>query len=126
MSGTAEPYGIEGLPLLEARKKILAAVKPTLKTETVGLEHALGRVNAEPVVALEAVPGFRASVMDGYALGQRTQPQQGDRWTLQGRSAPGAPFQGSLSQGEAIRILTGAPLPPGACLLYTSPSPRDA
>ena len=114
MSGTAEPYGIEGLPLLEARKKILAAVKPTLKTETVGLEHALGRVNAEPVVALEAVPGFRASVMDGYALGQRTQPQQGDRWTLQGRSAPGAPFQGSLSQGEAIRILTGAPLPPGA------------
>ena len=114
MSGTAEPYGIEGLPLLEARKKILAAVAPTLKTETVGLEQALGRVNAEPVVALEAVPGFRASVMDGYALGQRTQPQQGDRWTLQGRSAPGAPFQGSLSQGEAIRILTGAPLPPGA------------
>ena len=52
--------------------------------------------------------------MDGYALGQRTQPQQGDQWTLQGRSAPGAPFQGSLSQGEAIRILTGAPLPPGA------------
>ena len=114
MSGTAEPYGIEGMPLLEARKKILAAVTPTLKTETVGLEQALGRVNAEPVVALEAVPGFRASVMDGYALGQRTQPQQGDRWTLQGRSAPGAPFQGSLSQGEAIRILTGAPLPPGA------------
>ena len=114
MSGTAEPYGIEGLPLLEARKKILAAVTPTLKTETVALKQALGRVNAEPVVALEAVPGFRASVMDGYALGQRTQPQQGDRWTLQGRSAPGAPFQGSLSQGEAIRILTGAPLPPGA------------
>ena len=114
MSGTAEPYGIEGLPLLEARKKILSAVTPTQKTETVALNQALGRVNAEPVVALEAVPGFRASVMDGYALGQHTQPQQGDQWTLQGRSAPGAPFQGSLSRGEAIRILTGAPLPPGA------------
>ena len=114
MSGTAEPYGIEGLPLLEARKKILSAVTPIHKTETVALNQALGRVNAEPVVALEAVPGFRTSVMDGYALGQHTQPQQGDQWTLQGRSAPGAPFQGSLSQGEAIRILTGAPLPPGA------------
>ena len=114
MSGTAEPYGIEGLPLLEARKKILSAVTPIQKTETVALNQALGRVNAEPVVALEAVPGFRTSVMDGYALGQHTQPQQGDQWTLQGRSAPGAPFQGSLSQGEAIRILTGAPLPPGA------------
>ena len=114
MSGSAEPYGIEGLPLLEARKKILAAVRPTQKTETVALNQALGRINAEPVVAPEAIPGFRASVMDGYALGQQTQPQQGDQWTLQGRSAPGAPFQGSLSPGEAIRILTGAPLPPGA------------
>jgi molybdopterin molybdotransferase len=99
---------------LEARKKILAAVTPTQKTESVALEQALGRINAQPVVAPEAIPGFRASVMDGYALGQRTQPQQGDQWTLQGRSAPGAPFQGSLRQGEAIRILTGAPLPPGA------------
>ena len=114
MSGTAEPYGIEGLPLLEARKKVLSAVTPTQKTETIALDQALGRVNAKPVLAREAVPGFRASVMDGYALGQRTQPQQGDQWTLQGRSAPGAPFQGSLRQGEAIRILTGAPLPPGA------------
>ena len=114
MSGSAEPYGIEGLPLLEARKKILAALRPTQKTETVALNQALGRINAEPVVASEAIPGFRASVMDGYALGQQTQPQQGDQWTLQGRSAPGAPFQGSLSPGEAIRILTGAPLPPGA------------
>ena len=114
MSGSAEPYGIEGLPLLEARNKILAALRPTQKTETVALNQALGRINAEPVVAPEAIPGFRASVMDGYALGQQTQPQQGDQWTLQGRSAPGAPFQGSLSPGEAIRILTGAPLPPGA------------
>ena len=114
MSGTAEPYGIEGMPLLEAQKKILSAITPTQNTETVALNQALGRVNAEPVVALEAVPGFRASVMDGYALGQYTQPQQGEQWTLQGRSAPGAPFQGSLSRGEAIRILTGAPLPPGA------------
>ena len=114
MSGSAEPYGIEGLPLLEARNKILAALRPTQKTETVALNQALGRINAEPVVASEAIPGFKASVMDGYALGQQTQPQQGDQWTLQGRSAPGAPFQGSLSPGEAIRILTGAPLPPGA------------
>ncbi|EAU71233.1 Molybdopterin binding domain [Synechococcus sp. BL107] len=114
MSGSAEPYGIEGLPLLEARNKILAALKPTQKTEAVALNQALGRINAEPVVAPEAIPGFRASVMDGYALGQQTQPQQGDQWTLQGRSAPGAPFQGSLNPGEAIRILTGAPLPPGA------------
>ena len=98
MSGTAEPYGIEGLPLLEARKKVLSAVTPTPKTETIALDKALGRVNAKPVLAQEAVPGFRASVIDGYALGQHTQPQQGYQWTLEGRSAPGAPFTGSLNQ----------------------------
>ena len=42
MSGSAEPYGIEGLPLLEARNKILAALRPTQKTETVALNQALG------------------------------------------------------------------------------------
>ena len=112
MSGSAEPYGIEGLPLLEARNKILAALRPTQKTETVALNQALGRINAEPVVAPEAIPGFRASVMDGYALGQQTQPQQGDQWTLQGRSAPGAAFQGSLSpggKGAPVRIRIASP-----------------
>ena len=52
--------------------------------------------------------------MDGYALGQSHQPNPGDTWQMKGRSAAGQPFNGTLASGDAIRILTGAPLPDGA------------
>ena len=114
MSGRAEPYGREGLPLEEARRRVLAAVEPITAVNTMPLAEALGRVNAAAVHASAAVPGFRASIMDGYALGQNHQPNPGDTWQLKGRSAAGQPFNGSLATGDAIRILTGAPLPDGA------------
>ena len=116
MSGPAEPYGREGLPLDQARKQLLNALPSGIQRgeETLPLIHCLGRVNRTIVKASAAVPGFRASIMDGYALGQAHQPQVGDQWSLKGRSAAGSPFPGTLKAGEAIRILTGAPLPAGA------------
>ena len=110
----SEPYGREGLPLEEARRQVLAALTPLQMVESVGLAVALGRVSAAPVVAREAVPGFRASIMDGYAIAEATAPEPGAVWPLVGRSAAGAPFDRALAAGEAIRILTGAPLPEGA------------
>lgn len=116
MSGPAEPYGREGLPLDQARQRLLNALPSGLQRgeETLPLADCLGRVNCSIVKATAAVPGFRASIMDGYALGQDHQPQVGDLWSLKGRSTAGSPFPGALKPGEAIRILTGAPLPPGA------------
>ena len=70
MSGNAEPYGKEGLPLEDARRRVLAAIQPIDSIITLPLHEALGRVNASALTAPAAVPGFRASVMDGYALGQ--------------------------------------------------------
>jgi molybdopterin molybdotransferase len=110
----AEPFPTEGLPLEEARLRVLAALHPLVGSETVRLEAALGRVSATAVQAAEAVPGFRASIMDGYAIGEAMAPEIGQVWRLVGRSAPGALFGGTLGNGEAIRILTGAPLPEGA------------
>ena len=89
MSGNAEPYGREGLPLEEARRRVLAALQPITASNTVPLQQALGRVSAADVLASAAVPGFRASIMDGYALGQSHQPKPGDTWQLKGRSAAG-------------------------------------
>ena len=114
MSGNGEPYGREGLPLEEARQQVLAALQPITAQSTVPLEQALGRVSAADVLASATVPGFRASIMDGYALGQSHQPKLGETWQLKGRSAAGQPFNGTLDNGNAIRILTGAPLPDGA------------
>ena len=97
MSGNAEPYGREGLPLEEARQRVLAALQPITAQSTVPLQQALGRVSAADVLACGAVPGFRASIMDGYALGQSHQPKLGETWQLKGRSAAGQPFNGTLA-----------------------------
>jgi molybdopterin molybdotransferase len=110
----AEPFPAEGLSLEQARRKVLAAVYPLPGSEQVPLEAALGRVSATSVQAAEAVPGFRASIMDGYAIAAAAAPEIGQAWRLVGRSAPGAPFSAVLGSREAIRILTGAPLPEGA------------
>ena len=110
----AEPFGPEGLPLEQARALILAAVQPLGESETLALGACLGRVSAAAVLAREAVPGFRASMMDGYAIAGEAIPAPGSRWTLVGVSAPGAPYGGSLGPGQAIRILTGAPVPEGS------------
>ncbi|MGB7564049.1 MAG: molybdopterin molybdotransferase MoeA, partial [Prochlorococcaceae cyanobacterium] len=113
-SASAEPFPAEGLPLEVARARILGALEPLGGSERLSLAEALGRVSAEPVHAREAVPGFRASIMDGYAIPDLAVPESRQSWRLVGRSAPGAPHGGDLAAGEAIRILTGAPLPEGA------------
>ena len=111
----AEPFPVEGLPLEQARQQVLAAIQPLAGSTTLPLVQALGRVSAEAVTAPQAVPGFRASIMDGYAIGGdgSVRPEPGARWRLVGRAAPGAPFGAALAPGEAVRILTGAPVPAG-------------
>ncbi len=115
-TGTAmtEPYGREGLPLEQARSQILAALQPLGRSETLPLIQALGRTTALPVLAAVAVPGFRASIMDGYAIAGAEQPAPGACWRLVGRSAAGAPYGAALGAGEAVRILTGAVVPEGS------------
>ena len=109
MSGNAEPYGREGLPLEEARQRVVAALQPITARSTVPLEQALGRVSAADVLASAAVPGFRASIMDGYALGRATSPNLG-HLAAEGSLRCRPTLQGTLANGEAIRILTGAQL----------------
>ncbi|MFN9631467.1 MAG: gephyrin-like molybdotransferase Glp [Cyanobacteriota bacterium] len=107
----AEPFPAEGLPLAEALARVLADLTPLEGAVRLPLADCLGRVSAEPCQATASVPGFRAAILDGYAIAGEPVPQPGDRWRVVGRSAPGAPFSGALAPGQAIRILTGAPLP---------------
>jgi molybdopterin molybdotransferase len=110
----AEPYGREGLPLEQARAQILEALQPLGLQETVPLSQALGRTTAAALVATAAVPGFRASIMDGYAIAGGAQPELGQHWRLVGGSAAGAPHTAALAAGEAVRVLTGAVVPEGS------------
>ena len=110
----AEPYGREGLPLEQARSQILEALQPLGLQQTLPLSACLGRTTALAVLAQGAVPGFCASIMDGYAIAGGEQPQPGTSWRLVGVSAAGAPYGSALAPGEAIRILTGAVVPAGS------------
>ena len=83
-----------------------------MPAEAVALRSAAGRVLAADLVAGHAQPPWAASSMDGYALRGPVEPG-GSRRVI-GQAAAGHPFQGAVARGDAVRILTGAPLPEGA------------
>jgi len=89
-----------------------------LEGESVPLLECVGRVLAEAVDAEVDVPGFARSAMDGYALrGEESfgaSAYDAIRLKVVGTSLPGAPFSGELRRGEAVRIMTGAPIPDAA------------
>ncbi|MEI7702662.1 MAG: molybdopterin molybdenumtransferase MoeA, partial [Planctomycetia bacterium] len=91
-------------------------------SERVELRRAAGRVLTADVVSSVAVPGFYRSMMDGYAI-QAADAQGANSWnpirlTIIGASFPGKAFLGEIRSGEAVRIMTGAPMPAGAdCVL---------
>lgn len=101
----------------EALDRILCRVS-LLGTERVDLLAALGRVLAEPVVAHVDIPSWANSSMDGYAVRSRdTESATTERPALLaivGRIPAGRAPETPLGPGEAARIFTGAPLPPGA------------
>lgn len=84
---------------------------PRLDAEQVAFHEALGRVLVEDVCAAESLPPFRASAMDGFAV-MANDPTEwreiiGDQWA-------GPTVKLAVSPGRAVRIATGAPIPPGA------------
>ncbi len=100
------------LPVDDALRAILRHVPPVL-TETVPLREAVGRVLAEPLVAHHDQPPFDASAMDGYAM--RAADVAEDAWLdVIGTSQAGAGFSGAIGAKQAVRIFTGAPVPPDA------------
>lgn len=100
------------LPVEEAHARLMALFQP-VTPEDIPLAKAGGRVLASDVVAARAQPPVAISAMDGYALrGADLGP--GTRLRLLGSAAAGRRFEGSVGQGEAVRIFTGAPVPAGA------------
>lgn len=99
---------------VEEAIRIVTEQTHVLPPERVALGHALGRVLAEDVFADTDLPPFHRAQMDGYAV--RAEDTQGAPVTLRvvGESAAGHGWHERMKQGEAVRIMTGAPVPPGA------------
>jgi molybdopterin molybdotransferase len=102
------------LSVEEALECILSAVH-VLEPERVGLLQAAGRVLAESVVADRDIPPLTNSAMDGYAVrGADLDAQLPIRLQVVGEIAAGYAPGVAVAAGQAMRIMTGAPLPAGA------------
>lgn len=100
---------------IEAARACLAAFAPLRAglVETVALHEIPGRVLARDIPARHASPPFDRAAMDGFAIHAGPGLARRSRLSLDGRlQAGGVPRP--LGPGSAMRIFTGAPIPPGA------------
>lgn len=103
----------------DAQAHILAQVERVAAPEIVPVAAALGRVLAEDVRAALDVPPTDNSAVDGYAVRSSDIPATGTRELAVVADLPaGAVFEATLAPGEALRIMTGAPMPAGADTVY--------
>jgi len=86
----------------------------TLVAERVELANALGRYLAQDIIADSDLPPFDRSQMDGYAVRAADTATVPAKLKIAGESAAGRGWHNELKQHEAVRIMTGAPVPVGA------------
>ncbi|RUU50341.1 molybdopterin molybdenumtransferase MoeA, partial [Mesorhizobium sp. M2C.T.Ca.TU.009.01.2.1] len=112
------------VPVAEALERLLDGAAP-LPGERIPLADAAGRVLAEPVVALRTQPPFNASAMDGYAARAADVASAPAQLEVIGMAPAGRRFSGTVGEGQAVRIFTGAPLPDGADTIVIQENVRD-
>ena len=90
-------------------------VEPVAQVEQVGVFDALQRVLADDIVSPISVPPHDNSAMDGFAFdGAALRADAPLTLTVVGTALAGEPWQGTVGPGEALKIMTGAVMPPGA------------
>lgn len=110
----ALPPGVHWTPVEEALEMLRSRLTVVTDTEVIPIARALSRILAEPVVAARSHPPHANCAVDGYALTGALYGQGPHRVPLvEGRSAAGQPFAGTVPDTHAIRVLTGANLPDG-------------
>lgn len=101
------------IPLEEAQEFVLSRCSP-LESVELPISDALMSVTAERVAATEQVPAFDNTAMDGYAVRAADTHPAPSRLRVVGTLAAGESTDVPLESGQAIRIMTGAPIPPGS------------
>ena len=116
-TGEVRMRGFARRHTVEAALALLDAQLHPLDAELLSVRMADGRVLAEAIASDVDVPGFDRATMDGYAVAAESTEGAASYNPLPlivlGDSLPGHPFYGSVGLGQAVRIMTGAPLPTG-------------
>ena len=110
-------YDPESLRVEVAKKIVDDFVRPAslaLETETVSIYDSLGRVLANDIISPINVPSADNSAMDGYAFSGTSIVKDGTTsLTMIGKGFAGNAFDGVVTQGQCVRIMTGAVMPAG-------------
>jgi molybdopterin molybdotransferase len=118
LSNDCFAVGDRALTIDEALASIAARVAPVAGSEQLPLAACDGRVLAADIHALSPLPAFFNSAVDGYAVCHADLSADGDsRLPVSARLQAGA-APAPLVPGSAVRIFTGAPMPPGADTVY--------
>ena len=108
---------VDMLPVEDALRRILDLCEP-LPAETRPIVDAVGQVLAERIVAPFDIPPHDNTAMDGYAVQSASTAGAAQdapvRLRVIGELAAGYLYDGAVGPGEAVRIMTGAPMPDGA------------
>jgi len=90
--------------------------RPVVEAERIRLDAAHGRILAQPLVSPRDVPAFDNAAVDGYAMASTGLEGEGPHRLklIEGRAAAGHPFAGTVPEGAALRVLTGAMMPQGS------------
>ncbi|ENM5873070.1 bifunctional molybdopterin-guanine dinucleotide biosynthesis adaptor protein MobB/molybdopterin molybdotransferase MoeA [Vibrio mimicus] len=100
------------LSVEQGREKILSLISPLAETESVAIQECYQRVLAREVHSPINVPAYRNSAMDGYAL--RSDDLERDSYRVVAEVLAGSHYAKTVELGEAVKIMTGAPMPLGA------------
>ena len=109
--GCMDDYDPNSMPVEKARQFIKQYLDPVAETEPVTLYQSLGRVIAEHILSPANVPNYDNSAMDGYAF--NSQDLNTTPLKVIGTAFAGKAFNGTVTQGECVRIMTGAAMPQG-------------
>lgn len=110
----ALPPGVDWAPVDEALARLRKRLQVVVSIERIAVSGAAGRVLAEDTVAMRSNPPAANAAVDGFGFAHAA-TGDGDQILplVHGRAAAGAPFEGLVPFGAAVRILTGALLPDG-------------
>jgi len=106
-----DDYDPNAMSVGQARQFINKYLSPVIETETLPVRESLGRVLAKNIIAPSNVPNHNNSAMDGFAFRFEDASKV---LKVIGTAFAGNPFNGKLSSGQCVKIMTGAMIPEGA------------
>ncbi|PMO00658.1 bifunctional molybdopterin-guanine dinucleotide biosynthesis protein MobB/molybdopterin molybdotransferase MoeA [Vibrio sp. 10N.222.55.F9] len=106
-----DSFSPAGLTVTQGQQKIVDSIDALDLTESVELLQGYGRVLAEDVISPINVPQNTNSAMDGYAI--RSEDLELDSYNIVAEVMAGHSYEQIVQQGEAVKIMTGAPMPEG-------------